>query len=732
MASNNMTKAWEFYEAGRQYNNSLKPNQYKLVDTNIEFFIGNQWLHLPETPAAARLPKPTFNIIKRITSMFIASITSSAVNISFDPLTYYDGENLADPETNAATYATAEVQNLFDKFKMEYRIRDALFDGAQTGDYAAHFYWDPDAMPYGGAFGAYRGEIKMELVDGINVMFGNPNDSDIQSQPYVILVGRDTVENLRWEAERFKKLGFKQAKVDSDEAAERASRTAADSPELIVADRDYMWQAGQGGHKEVIAGSDDCNGKALYVYLYTKRTHEEPLLDAQGNQIQEPVLDKEGNPVYEKDENGLNILDMNGQPVAKTKPATQMVTSVFVTKATKSAVIYEDIDTGLSCYPIAWGNWERQKNQYHGRALVTGIVPNQIFINTMFALVMRHLQLQSLPKTIYNADLIAQWDNEVGKAIAVHGLQPGQNIEQVAFSMKPADMSGQIIQCIDRAIDLTRECLGATDAQMGKVNPENTSALMVLQSASEVPLENVRANLYEWIEDIGRILLDMMGTYYKKRPLVRDRQFREIVRDADTQAPQIDPMTGHLVTKVVSRRVAEEFDFSQFKHLYLNVRVDVGASTYFSEIAMVQTLDNLRRDGTLDIIDYLERLPDKLISRKADLIDSIKERMAQQQAQAQAELLAAQQSTAQQPAKGGPGIPGSTSQLRQIQGTNNPNVAAGQAKASGKPTAANPTMGGPLDKNKMLAKMTPNDQAEYENLPKSAQNALAKVQAMKM
>lgn len=74
------------------------------------------------------------------------------------------------------------------------------------------------------------------------------------------------------------------------------------------------------------------------------------------------------------------------------------VTTVHVTKATKDCNIFEDVDTGLSRYPIAWGNWERQKNQYHGRALVTGIVPNQIFINSMMALVFRHLQLQSFPR----------------------------------------------------------------------------------------------------------------------------------------------------------------------------------------------------------------------------------------------------------------------------------------------------------------------------------------------
>ena len=143
------TRAWRCYEAGRDYNNRLKPNQYSLVNTNIEFFAGNQWVNMAQTPAMRRLPKPVFNIIKRITSLFVASLTASGVAIVYDPLQYYDGTNLSDPSTDASEYATAEVRNLLDKFKMEYRIREALFDGAQTGDYCAHFYWDPDAVPYG-------------------------------------------------------------------------------------------------------------------------------------------------------------------------------------------------------------------------------------------------------------------------------------------------------------------------------------------------------------------------------------------------------------------------------------------------------------------------------------------------------------------------------------------------------------------------------------------------------
>lgn len=683
---NNKTLAWQYYENGRSYNNRLVPNQYTLVNTNIEFFAGNQWIHMPSTPAMRKLSRPTFNIIKRIASLFVASITSSAVTVHLEPLAYYDGENLADENMNVAVCANAEITNLLEKFKMEYRTREALFDGAQTGDYCAHFYWNPDALPYGGAFGSARGEIEMELVDGINVMFGNPNTPDVESQPYIIVVGRDSVENLKWEAERYRKNKKKYGK----------GGTASNDREIesIQFDSDTQWQAAIGGQTE-LSGSDDRNGKALYVYLYTKVTTEKEVIDEEtGEPVMEDVLDDKGNPVPLKDDEGRDVLGPDGAPLYKQQVRKELVTTVHVTKATKDVNIFEDVDTGLSRYPIAWGNWEKQKNQYHGRALVTGIIHNQIFINSMMAMVFRHLQLQAFPKTVYNADLISQWTNELGVAVGVRGLQPGQDLRTVAMNLQPADMSAQIMMAIDRALQYTRECLGATDAQMGRVRPDNTSALMVLQASSEVPLENTRAGLHEWYEDIAAILLDMMGTYYGKRPLVRDKVFEDPAMGSGG-VPQFDPTTGQIMTSKVSRRVVEDFDFSILKRLYLNVSIDAGATTYYSEIAMVQTLDNLRRDGTLDIISYLERIPEKLIPRKQELIEELKNKALQAQAT-------------------DPNAP-------QMGGEKN---APAASRIGSVPSGSLPSMGGRLDTDKAVSTMPHSIQAKFNNLPRSAQKAL--------
>ena len=598
------TEAWRLYELGKAYNNSLSPNQYNLVNTNIEFFAGNQWKGLKESSAMASLPKPVFNIIKRIGSLFVASLTSSSSRVSFEPLANKqegpEGQTVEAESIKAADMATAEVENLFDKLKMDFKVRDAMFDGVQTGDYCAHFYWDANAKPYGGAYGAYRGEIAMELVDGINVMFGNPNTHIVESQPYILVIGRDTVANLKAEYAR----NHKGEELDDSH---------------ILSDKDYQWQAGSGGKVEL--GDNDRSGKALFMYMYTKKSKEVKLTNPDGSPKMENELDKNGQPIPDTLEDGFPILTPEGKPVYKQKQATEIQTTVWVSKHTKFADIVPPVDTGLTYYPIAWGNWERQKNQYHGRALVTGIIPNQIYINSMFALIMRHQQMLGFPKTLYDANVIGQWNNAVGQAIGVYDLPPDKRMSDLYGVIQPADMSTQIMRCIEMAMQFTKDCLGATDAQLGNVRPDNTSALIALQSSSQVPLENPQACKYEWIEDIGRILLDMMGTYYGERPVVR--------RSTQT-APFMDQTTGLPSTVQDTQSVIEMYDFRKLKHLWLNVRADVGASTYWSRIAIVQTLDNLKQSGVLDVVDYLERMPEEYIPRKDELLAKLKAQVAPQ------------------------------------------------------------------------------------------------------
>ena len=548
--NSNRTADWKLYEAGKTYNNQLKPSYYDTVDANIEFHKGNQWRNLEDV----NMPTPVFNIMKRVVSFFVASLTTTKARLHFEPLLLTSNQ---DPkmqnEINAAEMANNQVLNLFEKFKMDFKIKDILFDGAITGDGCFHFYFDMNKRPFGsGQYGNIKGEICLEIVDGTNVFFGNANTYLVEDQPYIVISGRDTVKNLQEEAKLHKTVDTEINNISSD--------------------TNNYFQAGDSGKIEV---KGDESGKALYIIVYRKK------------KIQREKKDQLGN----------TILDENKQPV------TEEVVTITATKSVENAYIYQEIDTGLSEYPVAWFNWERQKGEYHGRAVCTGILPNQIFINRMFSMIMYHLMLAAFPKAVFNADLIQSWNNEIGAAIPVKGLGHDVNIGNIAGYLEPGNMSNQITQAIDMAMAYTKECLGINDASLGNIdNPSNTSgvAIIATQKSAAIPLENPKSNLYEFIEDVGKILFDFIGTYYGIRPIVIDVQ---------------------------GQKQLVEYDFSTFKNMFFNVKADVGESSYWSEIAAIQTLDNLLAQGHIDLIQYLERVPDEYIPAKEDLISELKQKM---------------------------------------------------------------------------------------------------------
>lgn len=283
-------------------------------------------------------------------------------------------------------------------------------------------------------------------------------------------------------------------------------------------------------------------------------------------------------------------------------------TTVWFCEVTKDAVVTPPTDTGLERYPVAFFAWEKVKRCFHGQAAITGMIPNQIFINKLFAMSMQHIKSMAFPKIVYNRSLLPRgWSNRVGEAIAVNG---DPNIA-IAANFKAQDMSAQVLQMIEAVITYTRDTMGASDAVLGNIKPENTSAIVATQQATSMPLELQKQDFYSFVEDSVRIWLDMMGVYYGMRPVKL-----ELTR----QGPD---MQSETVTQTVL------FDFTTLRGWNLQLNVEVGAATYWSELMQVQTLDNLFSNGILqDAVAYLENMPRGYIPGKTQLIEAIKRQQA--------------------------------------------------------------------------------------------------------
>ena len=288
---------------------------------------------------------------------------------------------------------------------------------------------------------------------------------------------------------------------------------------------------------------------------------------------------------------------------------------------TEKCGIKEPWDLGLKLYPVCWLNWDYVQDSYHGQAMITGLIPNQIFVNKIWALSMLSFLKTAYPKYIYDNTRIKKIDNRVGGSIGV----AGGDINNAIKILDPATISPQIAQFIELAVTQTEESLGATSVALGDTRPDNTSAIIALQRAASTPTELTKQNLYMSIEDLHRIYLDFMAEYYGKRKV--DVETPEDIAQLYTFAGMTAPET-----------IQVEFDFSMLKEHPMTLKLDVGASSYYSEIASMQTLDNLLRDGHIDILQYLERIPDGYIPARRALIAELTQTRQMQMAMMPAQM----------------------------------------------------------------------------------------------
>lgn len=528
------------YEAGLSFNQGI--DLYDCVQTNENFFIGKQW----EGVKSNGLPTPVFNFLKRVVLFSVANVSTDNLKLhakrmpSSGQMPAYMAELLAD-------ILNDQFASIFEFNKMGSCIREFCRNAAVDADGCAYTYWDPDVDT--GQPG--KGAIRTEVLLNTQVMFGNPNSRDVQSQPYILIERRMLVKDAR-----------------------KRAKTNGKDTELITADDK------EGGDPHL----DQLGGDKVTVLLRLWRD------------------DKSG--------------------------------TIHGYECTKNAEIRKEWDLGIKLYPITWMNWDYVQDCYHGQAMITGLIPNQIFVNKLFAMSMISLMTLAYPKVVFDKTKVAKWSNRVGAAIAVNG-----NVDSVAKIMDPASISPQISQFIDIAISYTQKFLGASDVALGDTRPDNTSAIIALQRAAATPMELTKQNLLQSIEDLGRIYMEFMAEYYGTRYVE--------VTGPNGQGKVIVP-----------------FDFSVLKKIPFTVELDVGASSYWSEIASMQTLDNLLMQNKISTVEYLKRIPAGQITDRETLIAVLEEQERMEKAMAGIPVpdAGSQQTSvpgatdeAEPPVRGGPG-----------------------------------------------------------------------------
>lgn len=373
-------------------------------------------------------------------------------------------------------------------------------------------------------------------------------------------------------------------------------------------------------NSRVMFGNVNCRDvqKQPYIIIWKRRMVDEVKETARANGVPEAEIEQ----IRGDDDDNASRMDgyANDKVTVLLKLYKNKETgTVWGVETCRNVLIRKPYDLEISLYPVTWICWDYVQDSYHGQALITGLIPNQEFINKAYAMTMLSLMMSAFPTRVYDKTRVKSWSNQVGAQIAVQG-----NVDGIAKILEPAQVSPQISQFIDSTIQNTQSLTGATAAALGNTRPDNTSAIIALQRAASIPAELTKQNLYECIEDLGSIYIALMGANYGVRPV-------------DIPAEAAVGEEAAQFAGVSSGSMQVDFDFALVKDCPMTIGLDVGASSYWSEVASMQTLENLLQLGHISVADFLERIPDGYIAKRQELLEKYK---AQEAAQAEAASMA--------------------------------------------------------------------------------------------
>lgn len=171
------TPIWALYEKGRNYHRIT--GVYVDTDRNYRMYNGNQW-------GGAKLGD-----VEPVQKNFIKPIVKYKISVIHDNLyaIVYSSQNYENREFRAAAERYCDMlnryaANVWEKDKMDFKGRRITKDAAINDEGILYVNFDQEKM-----------QPVNEIVKKNDIYYGNENDDDIQTQPYILIRKRMPVAN---------------------------------------------------------------------------------------------------------------------------------------------------------------------------------------------------------------------------------------------------------------------------------------------------------------------------------------------------------------------------------------------------------------------------------------------------------------------------------------------------------------------------------------------------------
>ena len=171
------TPIWQLYEKGRNYHRRV--GIYVDTDRNYNFYNGNQW----EGAKLGDVEPVQKNFIKPIVKYKLSVVHDNLYAIN------YTSQNYENPGFREASQRYCDMlnryaSNIWERDKMDFKGRRVTKDAAINDEGIVYVSFDLEKMiPVN------------EIVKKNDIYYGNENDDEIQTQPYILIRKRMPVSN---------------------------------------------------------------------------------------------------------------------------------------------------------------------------------------------------------------------------------------------------------------------------------------------------------------------------------------------------------------------------------------------------------------------------------------------------------------------------------------------------------------------------------------------------------
>lgn len=259
------------------------------------------------------------------------------------------------------------------------------------------------------------------------------------------------------------------------------------------------------------------------------------------------------------------------------------------------AVVRPVWEMSVRLYPLAVFRWEEKRHRAYGESEIPHLIPNQIAINRTVSAGVWAVMMMGMPIMLVNGDVVTQpITNDPGQVVPVYGA--GEEIRDAVHYVDPPAFSAQLDNNVQNLISDTMTQAGVSSTLLGDVEPNNTSAIIAVREASLMPLQMMRNRFYAFLEEVAHIWAEFWLSMYGDRAL-------KIEQDGGVWYMP--------------------FQADRYRDLLLNIQADVNAGQTVDEERMIQTLDNLYKNGVIDAKQYISRLPRGIIPQMDALLQEL-------------------------------------------------------------------------------------------------------------